>query len=358
MQSLSLDKAVYAIGVMSGTSLDGIDLALCKFWQENAALHYEILAAETIPYTPEWKERLRNVENASARELAQTHAAYGHLLGKQIKQFMDKQAVKPQFVASHGHTIFHQPAAGYTTQIGDGAAIYAECGCCTVCDFRTVDVALGGEGAPLVPIGDRLLFAQYDACLNLGGFANISYDQHGQRIAGDICPANIALNHYAETLGYAFDRNGELAAQGKVNTGLLDQLNQLPFYAHPFPRSLGKEWLLSDFLPMVEACPCSTADKMRTIVEHIAYMVSRCTPIHATSMLITGGGAHNAFLINRLQSHLPNLSVVLPSPITIEYKEALVFAFLGLLRLQHLNNCLAEVTGAAKDNIGGCVYGG
>ncbi len=229
------------LGLMSGTSLDGIDLALCDINESG----YSVVAAETMPYYEEWRKRLSTLEHASAYEYALANVELGHLYGRTINSFLLKHNLETDAVASHGHTIFHQPHLGLTTQIGDGDAIAAETGLPVVSNFRTLDVALGGQGAPLVPIGDEMLFGQYDACLNLGGIANISYRADGKRVAFDICPCNMALNRLAALLGYPYDKGGVNARGGQVHTCLLHELDALQYYATVGPKSLGKEWCLS-----------------------------------------------------------------------------------------------------------------
>lgn len=347
------------IGLMSGTSLDGIDLAYCHFEEENGKWSFKVEKAETISYSEEWKKKLSEVETKSALEYAQTDVDFGHLLGKTIAGFIKKHQLNPDFIASHGHTIFHQPEKKLTTQIGNGAAIAAECGCTVISDFRTIDVALGGQGAPLVPIGDKLLFSDYDFCLNLGGFGNISFEENGKRIAFDTSPVNIVMNLLVKEIRLDYDKDGVLAASGEVNDELLNELNSLDFYQKPYPKSLGKEWVLSTFLPVLDKYNISLNDKLRTICEHVAFQIGEITKAQSgiKKMIITGGGAKNKFLIARIKK-LSGVEVTIPDEITIDFKEALIFAFLGVLRMRNEPNCLKSVTGASHDNIGGAVYQG
>lgn len=342
------------IGVMSGTSLDGVDVAFCTFKYDSKKWNYVINKAETYSYDQDWKEKLSSIENKSALELAQTNINYGHYLGKFIKKFISTHNIQPDFISSHGHTIFHQPEKKITVQIGCGSSISAETLLPVICDFRTLDVALGGQGAPLVPIGDKLLFSEYNYCLNLGGFANISFENNNKRKAFDICPVNIALNFLAAQAGKDYDKNGELGKQGSVNNELLEKLNTLDFYQKNPPKSLGKEWLLNNFLPLLHESKISVHDKLRTVYEHIAAEISKCIDSNG-KILITGGGAHNSFLIERIKSHLKNY-VFIPDNQTIDFKEALIFAFLGVLRFRNEINTLKSVTGAAQDSVGGCIY--
>lgn len=343
------------LGLMSGTSLDGIDLALCDISDEG----YRLLAANTVPYSDHWRCRLASLETASALEYAKAHVELGRLFGLEINRFLSGVDVRVDAVASHGHTIFHQPSLGLTTQIGDGDAIAAETGLLVVSNFRTLDVALGGQGAPLVPIGDELLFGQYDACLNLGGIANISYRVDGKRVAFDICPCNMALNRLASRLGYDYDPEGAIARRGIFNENLNKSLDSIDYYSVDCPKSLGKEWFLSDFWPLVEAAGLSsTEDLLCTVTHHVARQISYIIDKHnIKSVLVTGGGAFNRYLIDLLSELLPKIEITIPDNLTINYKEAVVFAFLGYLRLTHQVNTIASVTGARCNSIGGTISG-
>ncbi len=340
---------------MSGTSLDGLDIAHCAFEWMDGKWHYTITHAETIPYTPEWKSRLATAADDTALGFVQTDIEYGHLLGHLSKDFIDKHRLKPDLIASHGHTVFHQPDKRITSQIGRGPAIAAETGIPVACDFRALDVALGGQGAPLVPIGDRLLFGDYHYCLNLGGFANISFEQDENRLAFDICPANIVLNKLAEKNGKSFDQEGKMAREGKIIPVILEPLNALPYYRQPAPKSLGKEWVQQHIWPLLNNSGQELRDLLSTYTEHIAIQVSRILSDNPeNTMLTTGGGAFNDYLIERIRKHTKT-EVLLPDPDTINFKEALVFAFLGVLRLRNETNCLKSVTGASRNSIGGTI---
>lgn len=345
------------IGLMSGTSLDGLDLAACTFFLEENRWRFELLASETIPYSAEWKNRLLSLEHTDAMSFHQTHAEYGNFLGLRVADFIIKHQLKIDFIASHGHTIFHQPEKKFTVQVGAGSAIAAKCALPVVCDFRSPDVALGGQGAPLVPIGDRLLFSEYDQCLNLGGFANISFEHKDQRIAFDICPVNILLNPLAEKLGKAYDENGNWAREGMVSNYFLNELNQLSYYKQivPGPRSLGKEWVIQQVQPLLDQYELETTDLLRTITEHAAIQIARILNEKGGRVLVTGGGAYNEFLLERIRA-LSKAELVIPDRKIIEFKEAIIFGFLGVLRIREENNCLSSVTGALRDHSSGAIY--
>jgi anhydro-N-acetylmuramic acid kinase len=353
---MSTESQYNVIGLMSGTSLDGLDIAFCRFELNHDEWSFRVIEAETIPYSEEWQTRLSNADSGSAFDLVKTDVEYGHFLGKRTKEFIERHRVRPDFIASHGHTIFHQPHKMITWQIGQGSAIMAETSLPVICDFRSADVAFGGQGAPLVPIGDRFLFPAYDYCLNLGGFANISFEKEKRRIAFDICPCNIVLNSLAGHLGKGYDEGGKLAMMGKPDESLIAELNVLKFYTSPPPKSLGKEWVVKEFLPILDKYNISVYDKMRSVTEHIAYQLNRVIRKEEnTHVLITGGGAYNSFLIHRF-TEISGIPVILPENEIINYKEALIFAFLGVLRWRCETNCLSSYTGASADNIGGAVY--
>ncbi len=344
---------VFAIGVMSGTSLDGIDLVYVKFDSKNYK-NFEITHSQTFEYSKQWRQNLQHAIYKSEQELIALDIAYGQFLGETIKHFISNYKIDViDFIASHGHTILHQPKKGITLQIGRGKEIAKITNTKVVCDFRTQDVKLGGQGAPLVPIGDELLFSDYEYCLNLGGFSNISFKRGGKRIAFDICPVNIVLNHYVNKLGFQFDDKGEIASKGRLNQNLLDKLNKLEFYQKEPPKSLGLEWVQENIFPLIDELETDVPSILRTFIEHIAVQISKT--IKSDSVLITGGGAFNSFLIHRIKT-IANIKITLPNEQLIDFKEALIFAFLGVLKLDNQVNCLASVTGASKDHSSGVIF--
>jgi anhydro-N-acetylmuramic acid kinase len=350
-------KEINIIGMMSGTSLDGLDIAYVRF-THNIKWNYEIICAKTVNYDEILHARLKNAHTLSGLQLSMLHVELGSWMGYQCNQFMEEYAIKKgevKAVSSHGHTIFHQPDKGLTVQIGAGANIAAITGITTVCDFRTVDVALGGQGAPLVPIGDQLLFGTYTYCLNLGGIANISYEQNAQRISFDCCLANIVSNYLSQKVGCLYDVGGQLAAAGKVDERLLSEMNACTYFLKTPPKSLGKEFFDTEFKRIIDASSSSVEDKLATFAVHLAQQITKFT--QSGSLLVTGGGAFNSKWIELLSAH-SSVKVVLPSSDTINYKEAIIFAFLGLLRLEGQNNTLPSVTGAQRESCGGAIYKG
>lgn len=345
------------IGVMSGTSLDGVDIAHVNFTLNNATWHYKIGVCETIPYNQEWITALKNGINYGTAELETLNKKYTSYLGELISHFIAKnKLINLDAICSHGHTILHQPQNGFTLQIGNLPEIASYFTVPFVCDFRVQDVELGGQGAPLVPIGDQILFSSYTYCLNLGGFSNVSMLENGKRIAFDISPVNTVLNLYAEKLGFPFDEGGKHAAKGFLNTSLFDTLNALPFYHQPYPKSLGFEYVKDIILPLIEKFNCSTEDVLHTFTKHVAFQIAKVTTQKNSTLLVTGGGAYNTFLINEIQKNAPYIQITIPDTKTIEFKEALIFALLGVLKLRNEINVLASVTGAQKDHSSGKIF--
>ena len=345
---------IYAIGLMSGTSLDGIDLVYVKFLKNNHK-NFKILASETVAYSLEWKQMLQNGIHFSSEELLQLDISYGKHLGAVLNNFIHNYKIETlDFIASHGHTILHQPEKGITLQVGSGKEIAKITKQKVVCDFRTQDVKLGGQGAPLVPIGDELLFSEFDFCLNLGGFSNVSFNKNNERVAFDICPVNIVLNFYANKIGLEYDASGKIASEGKLNQELLDALNSLDFYSRKPPKSLGLEWVQKEIFPLINKFEVDVSSVLRTFVEHVAIQIAKIIK-DSKAVLITGGGVYNSFLMERLKCYT-NVKVVESSDALINYKEALIFAFLGVLKIDNQVNCLQSVTGASKNHSSGVIF--
>lgn len=344
------------IGVMSGTSLDGVDLAYIEFCFDTT-WSFEIIKGVTVSYSEKWSKALKNLVSNSLDELREIDAEYTEYLANIISNFIDEyQITDIDAICSHGHTALHQPKKGITYQIGNLPEISKLIGKTVVCDFRVEDVALGGQGAPLVPIGDALLFYKYDYCLNLGGFANISTQLDANRIAYDICPANIVLNHYTSKLGFSFDKNGKIAASGNINRLLLGELNALEFYKILPPKSLGIEWVIETVFPVIDRYNLEIKDILKTFVEHSTKQIAlQINKKENAIILCTGGGVYNSFFMKRLNA-LTNNNIVKPSQNLIEYKEALIFGLLGVLKLRGEHNCLSSVTGAKHNHSSGYIY--
>jgi len=340
------------IGVMSGTSLDGVDIVHAKF-ELSDKWSFEIVKAETINYAEYWLQKLKSLIYLDLQDLKTIDDSYSEYLGRIVYQFIQENAIEGiDFVASHGHTALHKPEDGVTYQIGNKQIFADTIGLKVICDFRAQDVALGGQGAPLVPIGDKILFDKFDYCLNLGGFSNISFSNGNERLAYDICPVNSVLNHYVSRIGLTYDNKGELAARGSVDMNLFKDLNALPFYSLEPPKSLGIEWVREMIFPLIDNYELRLEDILRTFVEHIAYQITNAFNDSDKDVLITGGGAYNEFLVARIK-YLSKANIIIPNKNIVEFKEALIFGLLGVLKDRRAINCLASVTGASKDHSSG-----
>lgn len=340
------------VGVMSGTSLDGIDIIFSTYEFDNSWA-YQIHYTETVKYSDYWKETLSKLVDKSLDEINKIDNEYSQYLAVIISDFLRKNKLENiDFVASHGHTALHQPENGLTVQIGNRQILADVLKEKVICDFRIQDVELGGQGAPLVPIGDRLLFHDHDFCLNLGGFANISFETNKERIAYDICPVNIVLNYYVSKLNLEYDDKGQLAETGTIDKALLSQLNALNFYSEEPPKSLGLEWVKEQIIPLIETYNLQIKDIIRTFVEHISFQISKSINKNDKSVLVSGGGVYNDFLMSQIRAHSKS-EIVIPSQEIIEFKEALVFGLLGVLKDRNEVNCLKSVTGAKKDHSSG-----
>ena len=345
-------KTCYRIlGIMSGTSLDGVDIAFCIYTKKKN-WSFSIKKTQTIPYSKKWRDELSGLHKKNDKKIAHANIEYGKYLAQLISEYKDEFNLSFNYIVSHGHTIFHQPKKGLTLQIGDGQTIANLTKTTTVCDFRSLDISLNGEGAPLVPIGDLLLFPQYKYCLNLGGFSNISIKDNGGITAFDICPVNIVLNQLSKKLGFEFDKNGTLAKKGTLIPEILNKLNQLNFYNKKPPKSLGREWV-EEFIEPIISSEHKIEDLLHTFCEHIAMQIGNY--LKDEKVLISGGGVFNAYLICRI-SHYAKSEIIIPKNEIIDYKEALIFGFLGVLKLRNETNCLQSVTGAERDCSAGEIF--
>lgn len=351
-----MNKWTGVIGLMSGTSLDGLDICYVEFTHINANYQFKNLVAKTISYSDDQKSELKHAFFLDTEKLKILDLKFGKFLATSTLNFISENNLhnKVELIASHGHTVFHQPQNGITVQIGSGAELNEITKIKVINDFRVKDVQLGGQGAPLVPVGDRFLFSQYQACLNLGGFSNISFEQGNDRIAFDISPCNLPINQLCKKyFNLEFDRNGDFAQSGNLIDSLFDELNTITYYTQTHPKSLGFEWLTNSFMPIVEKYQSQKPeDLIRTITDHVGFQInSALTNNKIKEVLVTGGGAYNQYLINYLKKG--NAKIVIPSSQIVEFKEALIFAFLGYLNLNDSINTLKSVTGASEDSMGG-----
>jgi len=356
-QMLKIKNSYNVIGVMSGTSLDGVDICFCNFSIENDEWKFLIHNTETVSYEKNWISRLSNAHSIAQSELKKLDIEYTYYISSIILDFISKNQINNiDFISSHGHTIFHQPDKKITYQIGNRVELNKSTNIPVVCDFRVQDVRLGGQGAPLVPVGDLLLFKDFSHCLNLGGFSNISIKSNKSIIAYDICPVNIVLNKYSRLNGVDFDLDGKISENGKTNNKLLKSLNQLSYYNSNHPKSLGIEWVENTIFPLIDTYKLSVEDILRTFVEHIAIQISDNLKGINLRILITGGGVKNKFLMKRIKK-LSNHNFETISENITDYKEALIFGFLGVLKIRNEKNCLKSVTGANVDHSSGVIFG-
>ncbi len=353
------------IGLMSGTSLDGLDIAYCELTYADHQWQFAIPVAKTRPYDEAWRRTLSHITEVSGEDLMLADQRLGTWMGQAVKDFIVKHGLNPQLVAAHGHTVFHQPERGLTYQMGNGFALQAACQRPVVMNFRNYDVTIGGQGAPLVPVGDRLLFGNYDACLNLGGIANVSTERHGQRVAYDIGVANMVSNFFVQQTGQDYDDNGQLAASGTADQSLVSQFNGLDYYAMPFPKSLGYEWVREHLIRPLKASSLTLPDRLATVTHHATQQIAHSLrqlldkkKQTTARVLVTGGGVFNDYFMQCLRHHSGEaIEYVIPDAQLVSFKEALVFALLGVLRVRGEVNCLSSVTGAAHDHSAGVVYG-
>lgn len=358
---------------MSGSSLDGLDIAYCSFQLADSKSFiiesWNIEVAETLTYTSEWQAKLAQLIHADARTFAQAHVHFSRYSAELVNQFLAKHSIEPDFIAAHGHTIFHFPEEHFTTQVGEGAALAALTGYPVICDFRTFDVALGGQGAPIASIADKYLLSDYDFCLNLGGIANVTSNINGKYVAFDITGANQVLNELVAEIGLEYDENGDLAKRGKVILSILEHSNQLPFLTAPYPKTLDNQWVKKELIPLFKDTNFKLNDRLHTSCEHTAYQITSSIQqiierenLNKSSyrLIATGGGGYNAFFMQLLQEKLSHLNVrtELPNETIIGFKEAAMIALMGVMRINNVPNCMSSVTGAVHDTINGAIYQG
>ncbi len=353
----SISERYSVLGLMSGTSLDGLDICHAEFFRENSQWKFQILEYHTYPIPEKISKDINAFSSLDPEQIKNLSHEFGEFSGHSIISFLkEKNVTHIDLIGAHGHTLFHDPKAGITLQIGNGPEIRDLTGIETICDFRTADVALGGQGAPLVPIGDHELFYDFSACINIGGFANISFESRGKRIAYDLCAANFVMNRWAENIGLKYDDRGLLAESGNVITPLLNELNNLAYYSESPPKSLGREWIESVLQPIFQKySTASTPDLLATFNQHIATIIADTIDQFDGPVLFTGGGVYNQFLMKNI-SKKTSTKVVIPPKNWIEQKEALIFGFLAVLRKRGEVNVLSSVTGAQKDHSSGVIW--
>ncbi len=352
---------------MSGSSLDGLDIVYAHIYEVRGKWNYEIVASDCVTYDEDWLKDLTHATDRNVTDYLRLNTAYGRYIGEQVNQFIERNSLHHQvhFIASHGHTVFHEPQNGTSTQIGDGATIAAITGVPVISDLRSLDVALGGQGAPIVPIGDKLMFSEYDYWLNIGGIANITVLKNDTPIAFDICPANQILNTLAGNEGKLMDENGDIARQGNILSTVFSRLNNIAYYEQPAPKSLSNEAARDMVFPILLESSHKNSDMLNTITLHIAEQVAKAISQYPSAkpepkLLVTGGGAFNTFLIEKIQEALApqHVSVEVPDDTVVKFKEALVMALIGVLRWREETNVLSSVTGASRDSVSGAIWMG
>ncbi len=344
-----------ALGVMSGSSLDGLDVSCCTYRKEGEKWGFQFIAGETFKFPDGIMRELLRVRSLSGLQLTELDKVLGKWIGKSCKAFIDSKNLKPELIGSHGHTVFHDVSKGLTLQIGNGYEISLETGVPVYSDFRMKDILLGGQGAPLVPIGDYHLFEHYDACLNLGGIANISIKRDNTIYAYDVAPCNQVLNKIVEPLNVEFDDAGKLARTGKVSQSWIEELSSNKFYDLPFPKSISNEWVAKEVISSIPTM--DLVDALHTFNHFIASTITHdLNKFGIDNVLITGGGAYNKFLIELMKEMVPSMDLDVPDPYLIDFKEAIVIGLMGILRHRGEINVLSSVTGASRDSCSGALY--
>ncbi|XP_064473646.1 anhydro-N-acetylmuramic acid kinase-like [Ornithodoros turicata] len=364
------------IGVMSGSSLDGLDIIYTRFSLTSSdCWEYNIQHCTCYNYSPTWIDKLKHATSTSALEYQLLNTEYGRYIGEYVLRFIRENRLdgKVHLIACHGHTVFHLPSQLTTSTLGDGATVAAVTGLPVVSDLRSMDVALGGQGSPIALTAERKLFGnEYQFFLNIGGMACLTYagKNYSDSFAVDVCPANQLLNLLANREGRAFDRSGEMAKSGKVSTRLLKDLDDFDYYKKSFPKSLGVDFGPEILYPLIQAHDLSTADALQTFTEHICNQVAEVIRLvertvkdglpQSSKMLVTGGGARNLFLVDRLTERLKEfrITVVVPNDELVKFKEALVTSVIGVQRLRGEENFIGEVSGASRSSIGGAFWYG
>lgn len=354
--------AIRIIGLMSGSSTDGLDFVCAEFDSPDRKALHRVIASETLPYSHDLIERLQHSSGLNAKDLLAFHTEFGLRIGEKVREALQRHKLDAvDLIAYHGHTVYHEPESHFSFQLGSAHGINILTGIPVVSDFRNTDMSLKGHGAPLVPMAEGILFPGYKAFLNLGGIANLGLHKNGRITGFDICPFNMAMNEVAALRGMDFDENGQLASQGEIIGGFLSDLNAISFYNLKGPKSIDRQWYMMQFQPVVRNYErvYNAESVLRTLIEHFSMQISEVLnkELEATDQaMISGGGAKNKFFISELQGKT-NSRIIIPDNEVIDYKEAIIFAYLALLRVMNKVNVLSSVTGADRDSIGGALYG-
>lgn len=374
-----------AVGLMSGTSLDGIDVALCEINGSSFDTTIQLLAFETVPFKKKMKEKIKKAcfkETSSVDTICSLNFELGKVFSDAIKTMLSHtqyQSSDLDFIASHGQTIYHQPFddqthVASTLQIGEAAIMAYEHKCPVISNFRVMDMAAGGQGAPLVPYTEYILYSEKNksrVLLNLGGIGNVTWldgsMDESHVIAFDTGPANMMINAAMKKLYHKeYDHDGEIASQGELISPLLDELICDPYFDMDIPKSTGRELFGEDrTLQLIEKYQNAHACD---IVYTFTYFTVWCVVYHlkkyigkVDELIVGGGGAHNKEIMRLLKSELPRVSVMSADEfgINADAKEAMAFVVLGNETMHQKTSNMPSATGAKSHVIlGNMTYGG
>ena len=347
-------KKFNVIGIMSGTSCDGLDIAYCSYWMDNGKWQYELINKSFTPYDPVMSEKLLKSSKLSSYDLKKLDIELGELISTNILSLIKNHSIKPFLISSHGHTVLHNPAEKITLQIGNPLIISNKTKIKVITNFRELDVLTGGQGAPLVPYGDKHLFSENDYCINIGGIVNISNLKSKIITAYDVCPANIILNKYSRAMGLEYDKNGSIASKAKKINSLFNKLNNLGYYNIDGPKSLDIDLIEKEFFPLLKGY--AHEDILCTTIHHIAYQINKSLGSKNNNVLLTGGGVFNTFLLKKIKSYNKlNNNFIVPNSDIVSFKEAIIFGYLGLLRYLNYENISKTVTGSKNSSSSGTI---
>jgi anhydro-N-acetylmuramic acid kinase len=348
----------YILGAMSGSSLDGLDLAICSFTDQSI---FTIHNSTTIELPLDLRTKLKNFSTLNAFQIADLDAYFALFSAHSIRDFTNNWIGGISLVVSHGHTLYHNPANAVSWQIGNGGIIAAVTGIDTLCDLRVQDVALGGQGAPLAALVDLNLFKDYTGLLNLGGIANITINQSNTVYSWDISPCNQVFNHLAQKEGKEFDKGGSIARSGKILMELIHKWQENTYFSQMPPKSMDNTWVKENYIKEIDKIDQPVKILMASFAEFVAIQLSKdlkSLDLNPGKILVTGGGAFNAHFISRLKVHLSPLNwvVEVAEESLINYKEAMLMAYMGHRYINKKTNTISTATGAEKDLISGALY--